>query len=74
MFLQWVRPAVFAAGLTTNIEDDLARTEQLSVGGQVDFRIVLFSYMPFTISVGYAAVFDEFSDPTTEFMFSLKIL
>ena len=74
LFLEWLRPAVFATGLVTNVDSDALRTEVLSVGGQLDVRIVLLSYMPFTLSTGYAAVLQEGFDPRTEFMISLKIL
>jgi hypothetical protein len=74
LFLEWFRPSLFATGLVTNIASDEYRSEVLSVGGQVDIRVVLLSYMPFTLSSGYAAVFQEGLDPRTEFMFSLKIL
>jgi hypothetical protein len=74
LFVEWLRPALFTAGLVTNVDSDEARTEALSVGGQLDLRIILLSYMPFTLSAGYAAVFEEGRDARTEFMFSLKIL
>ena len=73
-FLEWMRPAVFASGLVTNVDSEAARTEVLSLGGQVDIRLILLSYMPFTLSAGYAAVLQDGFDPRTEFMLSLKIL
>jgi hypothetical protein len=84
LFLQWARPAVFATGLVTNMEDVDQRQEWVSVGGQLDLRIIAFSYMPFTLSVGYGSTFrctviDQFDSPEcgpgeTDFMLSFKIL
>ncbi|HEX9659782.1 MAG TPA: hypothetical protein VGA18_05745, partial [Rhodothermales bacterium] len=84
LYLQWARPAVFATGLVTNVEDVNQRQEWASLGGQLDLRIVAFSYMPFTLSAGYGVtyrcmVIDQFDDPEclpgeTEFMLSFKIL
>lgn len=84
LYLQWARPALFAAGLITNMEDSIQRQEWASLGGQLDFRIIAFSYMPFTLSLGYGVayrctVIDQLDNPEcmpgeTEFMASFKIL
>lgn len=74
LFLEWLRTSVFATGLMTNVDSDDLRTEVLSLGGQIDIRVTLLSYMPFTLSTGYAVALQEDHDPRKEFMVSLKIL
>lgn len=72
LFLQWARMSMFGAGLVTNLDSDEWRRTAVSLGSQVDFRFMMLSYLPATLSVGYAvARSDEWGQ---EFMVSLKIL
>ena len=50
------------------------RREAGNVGGQVDFRLVIFSALESTLSVGYAAFKEDGHAMDTEFMISLKIM
>jgi hypothetical protein len=65
--------ALFAGGLVTNM--DLSSSEGIfDVGAQIDFKLVIFSNLSTTFSLGYGMAFRERQQPSDEFMFSLKIL
>jgi hypothetical protein len=65
--------AFFAGGLVTNM--DLSSSERIcDVGAQIDFKLVIFSNLSTTFSLGYGLAFRERQKPSDEFMFSLKIL
>jgi hypothetical protein len=73
-YLRWARMSLFAAGLSTNFDDADVRREHLSVGGQIDVRLVTFSLLRSTLSAGYAVAMEEGRAMTREVMVSLKIL
>ena len=73
-YLTWLRPALFASGLVTDLDSDANRTEAANVGGQIDTRFTLLSRLDMTLSLGYAVAFTESRRAGDEFMFSLKIL
>lgn len=71
---RWLRPAVFATGITTNLfAPDYSRTV-FNCGGQVDIEVVLFSLFKTTLSAGYGLAIENGRKLSDEFMFSLKIL
>lgn len=74
-YCTYARPAVFATGLTTDLDDETFRTDAFNWGGQVDFRLVIFSALESTLSIG-GAWFQYEGIPGTgkEFMISLKIM
>jgi hypothetical protein len=45
-----------------------------NLGAQLDFRIVLFTYLNSTFSAGYAVATDKDGRRSTEYMVSLKLL
>ena len=69
-----LRPAVFAAGLATNVDDGALRTTVGSLGGQIDVRLTLLSNVDLTFSAGGAIAFERDRTPRREAMFSLKLL
>jgi hypothetical protein len=73
-YLNWLRPAIFAGALQTNVdqEGDLRRTLG-TVGAQIDLKMVLFSNLPSILSLGWATAFED-DESSDEFMISLKIL
>ena len=73
-YCTYARPALFTGGLVTNLDDDLYRREAVNWGGQIDFRVVIFSALESTLSIGGAAAKEEGGDVETEFMISLKIM
>ncbi len=73
-YCTWARFALFSGVLMTNIDDQSLRTDYLDVGSQVDFRIVLFSNLESTFSVGYAFAWSRNQRAERELMVSLKLL
>ena len=74
LYCTYARAALFTTGLVTNLDDDAFRREAINWGGQVDFRLVIFSALESTLSIGGAAAKAEGRDTETEFMISLKIM
>ena len=74
-YAAWMRPAVFAGGLATNLDaSGAARERAADVGAQLDFRFGVLSALDMTISVGAATAFRSATGPRHEAMLSLKIL
>jgi hypothetical protein len=72
-FLKHIRPAIFAMALVTDPGEVFERTTQ-SVGFQVDLEFTLIHRLPMTLSVGWAAGFEDGNKRDDEVMVSLKIL
>jgi hypothetical protein len=73
LFLNWMRPALFAGVLDTDPDSsDLERT-LTTIGAQLDFRLVLFSNRPSTLSLGYAVAAED-GETSDEVMLSLRLL
>jgi len=73
-YCTWARPALFATGLITNLDNGDFTRRAGNVGGQVDFRLVIFCTLESTLSIGGAAAKEEGRGVQTEFLISLKIL
>jgi len=73
-YLAWIRPSLFAASLTTNLDDDVLRQRAESLGLQVDLRFTFMSRFSMTLSAGYAKGFGEGDFEDDEYMISLKIM
>jgi hypothetical protein len=71
--LTWMRPAVFAGGLATNIDTAGIRRTISNVGGQIDFRLNMLSSLDLTLSVGGAVAYEHRAAPRREAMVSLKL-
>lgn len=74
LYTNWAHLTLFSSCLSTNMDDSIVRRTVGNVGAQVDFRIILFSALPSTFSLGYAAAVEKDESPSYEFMISLKIL
>ena len=74
LYLKWVRPTVFATAMATNVTDSDSRIRAVNVGGQLDLRIMMFSYLKTTLSAGWAQARQIDGRTGTETMISLKIL
>jgi hypothetical protein len=72
--LTWVRPAIFAGGLVTNLDDTRFRRRVATLGGQLDFRFSLLSVLDMTVSAGGALAAERGHDLRREAMVSVKIL
>ena len=80
-FANWLQPSIFASVLYTSDErvfDNQSFTfynKLVNLGTQIDLRMVTFSLLPSTLSVGYAKAWDlESPDSYGEFMVSVKLL
>jgi hypothetical protein len=74
LYLTWARPALFATVLATDLDATGVRRVVSSLGGQLDFRISLLSALDMTVSLGYAAAFEDGFRARHEGMVSLKVL
>jgi hypothetical protein len=83
LYCNWVRPALFTSIIALNFNEREARESSpqygvkrlvSNLGAQLDFRLVLFSHLSSTFSLGYAAAFEQDQKLSTEFMISLKIM
>jgi hypothetical protein len=73
-YLSWVRPAIFASGLVTEIGDASLRRTVRDAGTQFDLRFSLLSRLDMTLSGGYAVAFGNNLMKHDEAMISLKIV
>jgi len=83
LYCNWMRTAIFTSAIQTNIDADPAivqiqqygyRRTLFNIGGQIDFRLVSFSNLSSTLSIGIARAFEEDAKAKDEFMISLKIM
>jgi hypothetical protein len=73
-YLRWARLSFFGSGLVTNIDSDQYRIGAVNIGSQLDFRLVTFSHLNSTFSLGWAMAWRGKQKATQEFMISLKLL
>src|SRR5262249_26576626 len=74
-YAAWMRAAVFAGGLATNLDASGSAFEKAAdLGAQLDFRFGVLSALDMTISVGGATAYRAATGPRNEAMVSLKIL
>jgi hypothetical protein len=74
VYITWMRTALFTSGIVTSFDSEARQRELVNLGGQVDFRLVWMSGLNMTLSLGYAAAWEQEYRPESEFMISLKIL
>jgi hypothetical protein len=73
-YLSWLRPAIFASALGTNLDDSRDRRRATSIGGQVDLRFTVLSALDMTLSAGAAIRFANDVPARRELMISLALL
>jgi hypothetical protein len=73
-YLSWIRPALFAGGLITDIGKDQYKETYASLGAQIDLHFTIVHRLPMTLSVGYAQGYVDGNKYDKEWMISLKIL
>jgi hypothetical protein len=73
-YLNWLRPAAFAAGLWTDPGHTALRKNSASVGTQADLHISVLHWYDMTLSVGYAVGYQGSRRANSEWMISLKIM
>ncbi len=74
LYVNWLRPAVFAAGLWADPGNAGFRKNYATVGTQADMRISILHWYDMTLSVGYAVGYQSGRRADSEWMISLKIL
>jgi hypothetical protein len=74
LYFNWMSFAFFTTGIVTNFDFEPGRMEVVDVGGQMNLKIIFFTSLETTFSLGYAGAFMEGMKPQDEFMISLKIL
>ncbi len=74
LYVSWMRPAIFAAGLVTNLDNGAIRRTVYDVGAQLDFRFSILGTLDMGLSVGGAMAFESGHRLGREAMISLKVL
>ncbi|MFH1680904.1 MAG: hypothetical protein ABIH26_09710 [Candidatus Eisenbacteria bacterium] len=74
LYSNWARLAFFSSGIATNLDSREARRELVDAGVQLNLKLVIFSSLESTFSVGYARAAEKGAGPEDELMASLKIL
>ncbi len=74
LYLNWLRPSVFVAGLWSDPGNAALRKDYASIGAQVDMRISVLHWYGMTLSAGYAVGYQGRQRAGTEWMVSLKIM
>jgi hypothetical protein len=73
-YCTWMRLALFSGGVATNLNRKAAGQRAVTMGGQLDCKLVLFSTLSSTLSFGFAMAAEEDRRLSNEFMISLKLL
>jgi hypothetical protein len=73
-YLTWARLSLFSTGILTNGNSLTGRRTIYNFGSQLDFRVMMLSYLKLTFSVGYAQAFEKSKRVSNQWMFSLKVL
>ena len=74
LFLNWLRPAVFVAGLWSDPGHASVRKNFQSLGTQADLHFSVMHWYEMTLSVGYALGYQDGRRADSEWMVSLKIM
>jgi hypothetical protein len=74
VYCNWSQLTLFSGGIVTNIDSERFRRSVLNVGAQLDFKLVIFSILESTLSVGCAAAVERDKRLSSEIMASLKLL
>jgi len=73
-YLTWMRTALFAGVLMTDLGNDEFEETYMSLGVQVDFEFTVVHRLPMTISFGFGQGYVDGKKYDNEWMISLKIL
>jgi len=74
LYLNWLRPSVFVAGLWANPGNAAVRTTYTSAGAQADLRFSVLHWYEMTLSIGWAVGYQGSRRAGDEWMISLKIM
>ena len=73
-YCNWARVGLFTSAIGTNFDRSSERQVVGNAGAQIDFRLVIFSSLESTLSLGYAVAARQNQRLSNEVMISLKIL
>ncbi len=73
-YLSFIRPAIFAGGLLTNMDDRSRRRSAATMGGQIDLRATMLSSLDLTLSFGAGLRLERDLPARREAMISLALL
>jgi len=74
-YANWAQLNLFSSGLVTNMDHQETRQLFYNAGAQLDIRMVIFSILESTFSVGYASAWNhDTGKRSDEFMVSLRLL
>ena len=74
LYCNWARLTLFSSVLAGNLASAPDRQVFGNAGTQLDFRVVISSYLNTTFSVGYAEALERHGHTSSEVMLSLKLL
>ena len=74
LYLQYLQPSVFVAGLRAYPGNSALRKDYASLGGQVDLHFSILHRYDMTLSAGYAVGYQGSQRAGSEWMISLKIM
>ena len=76
LYANWARLALFTSAIGTGLDVDDEKWERklMNVGAQLNLKVVLFTSLESTFSVGYARAMEQHAETADELMVSLKIL
>jgi hypothetical protein len=73
LYFNWARLSLFSGVLGTDLGDSARRAGYVDAGTQLDIRLVWFTYIKSTFSVGFAGIRDQSGNTSSERMISLKL-
>ena len=73
-YLSWIRPAVFAGGLATNLDAARVRTTAATAGAQIDFNLTILSQFDLMFSAGGAVAVARDGRARPEALVSMRLL
>jgi hypothetical protein len=74
LYCTWARLALFTGAIVANPQLSSLQRTIANAGAQLDFKLVIFSNLSATFSLGYALALEKDQRTAREFMISLKIL
>ena len=74
LYVNWMRPSIFIAGLWADPGNSSLRKDYMSLGAQVDLRLSVLHWYEMTLSAGYAVGYQGGQRAGSEWMISLKIM
>jgi hypothetical protein len=76
LYANWARLALFTSAIGTGLDvgDEEWERKLMNVGAQLNLKVVIFTSLESTFSVGYARAMEQHAETADELMVSLKIL